>query len=43
MRQETVAAIRSLIEEIRLVPENGQLEIEITGALETMFDLVIWN
>jgi site-specific DNA recombinase len=33
IRTEATAILRGLIEEIRLVPENGVLEIEIVGAL----------
>ncbi len=33
LREEASAAIRSLIEEVRLVPANGKLEIELAGAL----------
>jgi hypothetical protein len=33
LRAEATQALRSLIEEIRLVPENGKLEIEIRGDL----------
>ena len=33
LRAEAAEAIRSLVEEIRLVPENGRLEIELAGDL----------
>jgi DNA invertase Pin-like site-specific DNA recombinase len=33
LHTEASVAIRSLIEEVRLVPENGRLEIELRGAL----------
>ncbi|MFO1147568.1 MAG: recombinase family protein [Alsobacter sp.] len=33
VRAEATEILRGLIEEIRLVPENGRLEIELTGAL----------
>jgi hypothetical protein len=33
LRAEAAEAIRSLIQEIRLVPENGRLEIELAGDL----------
>jgi hypothetical protein len=32
-RDEAFALIRSLIEEIRLVPNNGALQVELRGAL----------
>jgi len=33
LRGEAAGAIRSLIEEIRLVPQNDRLEIELSGDL----------
>jgi DNA invertase Pin-like site-specific DNA recombinase len=33
LRAEAAEAIRELIDEVRLVPENGRLEIELTGDL----------
>jgi site-specific DNA recombinase len=39
LRSEASAALRSLIEEVRLVPEHGVLQIEIAGALAGMMAL----
>ncbi len=33
LRSEATEAIRGLIEEIRLLPEDGRLEIELVGSL----------
>ena len=33
VKDEAVNAIRSLIDEIRLIPENAKLRVEIRGAL----------
>src|SRR5262249_34923611 len=33
LRAEAAAAIRGLVESVRLVPENGRLEIELAGDL----------
>jgi site-specific DNA recombinase len=38
-RDEVFALIRSLIDEIRLVPENGELRIELRGALAGILGL----
>jgi site-specific DNA recombinase len=38
-RDEPFALIRSLIDEIRLVPENGELRIELRGALAGILGL----
>jgi hypothetical protein len=43
LRTEASAAIRSLIEEVRLVPENGRLEIELAGALAGILALTSNN
>jgi hypothetical protein len=39
VRAEAAAAVRSLISEVRLVPENGKLEIEIAGDLASILAL----
>jgi hypothetical protein len=33
LRSEAAQVLRGLINEVRLIPENGRLEIEIAGAL----------
>jgi site-specific DNA recombinase len=43
LRAEASVAIRSLIEEIRLVPENGKLEIELAGDLAGILALAGGN
>ena len=43
LRTEASAAIRSLIDEVRLVPENGRLEIELRGALAGILALTSNN
>jgi DNA invertase Pin-like site-specific DNA recombinase len=43
LREEVSAAIRSLIEEVRLLPENGRLEIELAGALAGILALTSNN
>ena len=35
----TNSDIRALIEEVRLVPDDGNLRIELFGALSTLFNL----
>ena len=35
-RAETAEAIRELIDEVRMVPESGRLEIELRGDLAIM-------
>jgi site-specific DNA recombinase len=42
-RTEAAAAIRELIEEIRLVPENGRLRIELFGKLAALINLANKN
>jgi DNA invertase Pin-like site-specific DNA recombinase len=39
VRSEAAAILRGLIQEIRLVPENGQLEIELVGDLGAILNL----
>jgi len=39
IRQEASEALRSLIEEVRLVPEDGTLKIELFGELSALFAL----
>jgi DNA invertase Pin-like site-specific DNA recombinase/integrase len=39
VRTEAAAALRSLIREIRLIPEDGQLEIELVGNLTAILAL----
>jgi len=39
IRVEATAALRALIQEIRLIPENGRLEIEIVGDLAAILAL----
>ena len=43
LRTEASAVIRSLIDEVRLVPENGRLEIELRGALAGILALTSNN
>jgi len=43
LREEASAAIRSLIEEVRLVPVEGKLEIELAGALAGILALASNN
>jgi site-specific DNA recombinase len=43
LRDEASAAIRSLIEEIRLIPVDGKLEIELAGALAGILALTSNN
>jgi site-specific DNA recombinase len=43
LRVEAAEAIRSLVEEIRLVPENGKLEIELAGDLAGILALSCGN
>jgi site-specific DNA recombinase len=43
LREEASAAIRSLIEEVRLVPTDGKLEIELAGALAGILALTSNN
>jgi len=43
LREEASAAIRSLIEEVRLVPSDGKLEIELAGALAGILALTSNN
>jgi len=38
-RQEAAECIRELIEEIRLVPENGKLRVELYGELAALINL----
>jgi site-specific DNA recombinase len=38
-RPEAAEALRGLIEAIRLVPEDGQLQIELSGDLAAILDL----
>jgi len=33
LRSEAAEVLRALIDEVRLIPENGRLEIELMGAL----------
>ena len=39
MRSEATAALRGLIEEIRLVPANGKLRIELFGEFAALIAL----
>jgi hypothetical protein len=39
LRSEAAQALRGLIEEIRLVPEDGQLLVELRGALAGILGL----
>ncbi len=39
VRTQAIEILRSLIEEIRLVPENGRLEIEVVGDLAGILTL----
>jgi len=43
LREEASAVIRSLIEEVRLVPTDGRLEIELAGALAGILALTSNN
>ena len=43
LREEASLAIRGLIEEVRLVPENGRLEIELAGDLAGILALTSNN
>jgi DNA invertase Pin-like site-specific DNA recombinase len=43
LREEAAAAIRGLIEEVRLVPVEGKLEIELAGALAGILALTSNN
>jgi site-specific DNA recombinase len=39
LRSEAAQALRALIEEVRLIPENGRLEIELLGDLAEILAL----
>ena len=43
LREEASVAIRSLIEEVRLIPVDGKLEIELAGALAGILALTSNN
>jgi hypothetical protein len=43
LRDEASAALRSLIDEVRLVPVDGKLEIELAGALAGILALTSDN
>src|SRR4029077_9616991 len=43
LREEAAAAIRGLIEEVRLVPVEGKLELELAGALAGILALTSNN
>jgi site-specific DNA recombinase len=42
-RLEATACLRDLIEEIRLVPDNGKLRIELYGELASLINLANGN
>ena len=39
LRAEAAEALRALIDEVRLIPENGRLEIELVGDLAELLSL----
>ncbi len=42
-RQEAAEVLRELIEEIRLIPEDGELKIELYGQLAALLNLANKN